>query len=102
MAQGAGFNWTSIYEEPDPIKFGGTEFHPATTATSFNWMLFDAVLFFLLAFYLDTVLEGDQGAASHPLWCLMPSSYSCCRSKSRRRRSSLLHRYEAHERKRQR
>jgi len=52
---------------------------PYSLGTALGWLIFDLVLYMVLAWYVDNVLPGEWGTSQHPLFFLRPS-YWCPRS----------------------
>ena len=50
------------------------------------WMyLVSLIVFSVLGLYLDNTLPVKFGTRKHPCFCIMPSSYKCCRGDRHRR-----------------
>ena len=53
--------------------------------TALGMFLFSLVFFSVLGLYLDNTLPVKFGRRQHPCFCLLPSSYKCCRGERQRR-----------------
>eukprot|EP00756_Hemistasia_phaeocysticola_P027671 Hpha_TRINITY_DN16129_c1_g4::TRINITY_DN16129_c1_g4_i1::g.8373::m.8373/K05643/ABCA3; ATP-binding cassette, subfamily A (ABC1), member 3 len=74
-------NLISQYESADIGAHWGDlgKDDPYTIGMALGWLIFDLVLYMVLAWYVDNVLPGEWGTSNHPLFCFFPS-YWCPRS----------------------
>src|SRR3990167_2598059 len=80
-----GFGFSSIYTNPEDLDL--PDYAP-TVNYFLLFLLFNGILYMLLAIYFDQVLPDPYRASKHPLYFLSPSYWGCAERKSR---SRLLH-----------
>lgn len=73
--QGPGYQWADLYN-PAPLSFEGIELPP--TAANLYWLMLDAVIFLILAWYFETVTTSGTGTAEKP-WFLFTAKWWGCR-----------------------